>query len=161
MVVFFLLLAACAAAFVWYTSAPLPALVASHFTFAGAASGFMPRESYVAVTLAVAVGLPVLLAATTLVFGRPDARLRVPHADYWLARPQRDASVAFLRAHVLLFATMLLLFFCFAHVLVVQANTNGAAGLDSHWFLAGLGTFLVGTAGWVIALVMRFRMPTT
>lgn len=76
------LLLAVLAAFVWFTSAALPEVVASHFGSSGAADGFMPRGVYIAVFLALIVGVPLLLAFLPgAVAGQGGRNLDIPDRD--------------------------------------------------------------------------------
>ena len=54
------------AAFVWLSSSALPEVVASHFGANGAANGFMPRGMYVAILLALVLGVPSLLGSVDI-----------------------------------------------------------------------------------------------
>src|SRR5258708_1087535 len=76
----------CAGVFVWFTSARLPALVASHFAGSGAANGFIPHSVYVYFMLGFVVGLPAgMVVLTWLAMASPKAHINLPDKDYWLA----------------------------------------------------------------------------
>lgn len=159
--VLFALLVTCATAFVWFTSIRLPALVASHFGGSGAADGFMPHGYYVRFMLAFVIGLPTLLIAITwLAIGSPNARISLPDKDYWLAPERRVATMAFLRSGLLGFGSMLVVFLCYAHWLVVLANQSRPARLANSWFIGGLVAFLVALLIWLRAFLGHFRQRT-
>ncbi|HUN93614.1 MAG TPA: DUF1648 domain-containing protein [Burkholderiaceae bacterium] len=155
--VFLVFVAACAA-FVVATSSSLPALVASHFDAAGHANGFMPRTPYmgVMVALVVVVGL-VIAIVPAMALRRPDARIHLPHRDYWLAPERRDATIATLTAMMRRFAYVPLAFLVYAHWLVVRANGVSPPLLDARAIRAGIFLFVIATLLFVIVMIARFR----
>ncbi len=156
----FVLVVAGAVMFVWLTSHSLPTLVASHFGVSGAANGFMPRTFYVAFMLGFVIGLPVLLVlVTSLALGHAKARINLPNREYWLAPEQRTETIAVLRASVMWFGNLLVVFLCYAHWLVVRANQAAPPRLAESWFIGGLVVFLVVTLLGVWLLISRFRRP--
>jgi hypothetical protein len=105
--------------FVWLRSAALPPRLASHFSASGAADGFMPRSTYVALMAAIAVGMPLLVAAA----GRrvdvlPEQGITLPNRDHRLAPSRRARTLAFVRPMLTAFAALLALFLCVVHGLV-------------------------------------------
>jgi len=158
-VAFFLLLAA-AALFILVTSTALPQTVASHFNAAGTATGFMPRRLYVVITLLAAAGIPLVVAAGPwLALRKPGARLRLPHAEYWLTGERRSRTVAFVGRHMMRFAMLVTLFVCYVHGLVVAAHAASPPVLPSVWFIAGLAVFALAALLWALTFVNRFRLP--
>jgi uncharacterized membrane protein len=154
----FVLVVAGAVVFVWLTSRSLPTLVASHFGASGAANGFMPRNFYVLFMLGFVIGLPVLLVlVTSLAMGHAKARINLPNREYWLAPEQRAETIAVLRAGVMWFGALLVVFLCYAHWLVVRANQSAPARLAESWFIGGLVVFVVATLLGVWLLLGRFR----
>lgn len=154
----FVLLVACAMAFVWFTSLRLPDLVASHFGGAGIADGFMPHAFYVCFMLAFVIGLPVLLVFLTwLAIANPKTLIKLPNGAYWLAQERRAETVAFLRTGVLWFGAMLVVFLCYAHWLVVLANEVDPARLSESWFIGGLIAFVAAMLVWLVVLLGHFR----
>lgn len=154
----FALLVACGAAFVWLTAASLPATVASHFAAAGNANGFMSHGQYLGLTLAFVVGLPALLVVGShFAIGAPGARINLPNRDYWLAPERRDETVAFLRAAMARFGTVLVVFLCYVHWLVVRANAVQPPRLSAGGIIGGLVAFVVFALLWTRWLLRRFR----
>lgn len=154
----FLLLVACAALFVLATSQSLPGIVASHYGVSGRADGFMPRATYVWFMLVIVALVPLALALIPLrLFRNPSARINIPDREYWLAPQRRTATIEYLSRQAVRFATMLLVFLCYAHWLVVRANKLAPPKLPSDWFVGGLVVFLVATLVWVVALIGHFR----
>jgi hypothetical protein len=153
----FLVSIALAALFVWVSSRALPEVVASHFGVSGRANGFMSREAYVGLMLPTVVLVPLLLVALpTWAFRSPNARINLPHRDYWLAPQRRAQTVAILSTQSVRFAAMMLVFLCYVHWLVIKANQITPPTLAARWLVAGLAVFLLATLVWVISLIRRF-----
>jgi uncharacterized membrane protein len=152
------LYAICAAAFVYLTGLGMPDLVASHFGATGAADGFMPRGSYLGFMILFIIGFPALLVfATWHVFGSPHVRINLPNRAYWLAPERRAQTIAYLRRGVVWFGVLLVAFLCYAHWLVVLANTTQPPHLAVSWMFGGLGVFLVALVIWLAVFLGRFR----
>lgn len=154
----FLALVACAALFVWVTGRALPDVVASHFGASGQANGFMPRGIYVSLMLAIVAFVPLVLVVVPLqAFRNPDARINLPNREYWLAPERRAETIETLSRQSARFSTLLLIFLCYAHWLVIQANKTVPPILSSFWFVGGLVVFLIATLVWAVSLIGRFR----
>ncbi|MEP6609387.1 MAG: hypothetical protein ABJA83_11995 [Burkholderiaceae bacterium] len=153
----FTLLVVAAALFVWLTSASLAPVVASHFGASGTANGFMPRAAYLSLMLPLVVLVPILVAASgQLARFFPASLVNLPNREYWLA-PERRASTASQLGRLALFpASVLLLFLCFVHWQVVQANLSPSKQLTPGPFWAGLVLFAVAVGAWLVVLHRRF-----
>jgi uncharacterized membrane protein len=153
-----LALIAGAAVFTWVSSRRLPTLVAAHFDAAGRATGYLPREPYIALLLLITVLVPLLVVIIpSRALSHPDVRINLPNRDYWLAPERREATVRFLSRQMSLFAWLLIAFLCYAQWLVVRANALNPPTLDSGAFLDGLVLFLACTLFWIVRLIRRFR----
>lgn len=154
----FLLLAVCAAAFVWVSSSGLPGEVASHFEADGYANGFTTRGAYVIMMLLLVVGAPALMVVVMhFALGRANARINLPNREYWLTPERRADTVSYLRGHMGVFAAVLMTFLCYMHWLVVRANEVRPPRLPSTWVNAGLAVFIIFTVLWTRTLLRRFR----
>jgi hypothetical protein len=120
----------------------------------------MPRRVYVALMLIVSVGLPIVLGfATRIAVGRPSARINLPNRDYWLAPERREETIARLRAGILQFNVLLILFLCYAHWLVVRANRVQPPMLPARSMIAGLVVFVAALVVWMRRFLRGFRRP--
>lgn len=150
-----------AGAFVWLTSGSLPPVVASHFGPGGAANGFMGKELYTAFMLALVLGVPGLVASTTLLIRiLPSQVVNLPNKQYWLAPERRAPTLEALASMSLRLAAALAVFMCFMHWLVVRANAVQPPRLQENWFVLGLLVFGAVTLTWLFLLYRRFgRVP--
>ena len=153
----FVILLLLGAAFVWFTSSGLPAVVASHFGPDGTANGYSGKGAYTALMLALVVGVPGLVAATALwIRTRPASAINLPNKDYWLAPARRDATLATLASLCRWFALALAAFLCFVHWLVVRANALEPPRLHESGFYAALAIFAAANIACMIFLFRRF-----
>lgn len=152
----FLLVLAVAGAFVWLTSGDLPPVVASHFGPGGAANGFIGKGTYTAFMLAIVVAVPALIGFSgLLVRVIPSQLINLPNRQYWLAPERRAATLESLSSMSLAFAIPLVIFLCFVHWLVVQANAVQPARLPEGPLFVGLGMLGVTTVTWRVVLFRR------
>ncbi len=158
----FVILLVCAFVFVWLTSGLLPDITASHFGASGAANGFMPRESYLRFMLAFVVLLPLFMVLVTgAALRSPKARINLPNREYWLAPERRAETVRYLRLHMVRYGSMLVVFLCYVHWLVVVANAVTPPRMPLAGIIGGLIVFVFVSIGWTILLFLRFRKPGT
>src|SRR5664279_3219394 len=157
----FILVLVAAAAFVWITSGDLPPVVASHFGPGGTANGFMGKGMYIAVMLAVVVAVPALVGMSgQLVRVLPVQLVNLPNKQYWLAPERRAATIESLSSVSAVFSLALVVFLCFVHWLVVQANAVQPAKLREGPLFMGLAVFSVATVLWLVVLFRKFgRVP--
>ncbi len=154
----FLVLVACAALFVWFTSLGLPEVAASHFVGSGAANGFMTRGSYESFMLLFVVVLPlVLVFVPTISLNNPKAGIRLPNKEYWLAPERQAETIEFLRQHMARFGSMLVVFLCYIHWLVIRANTLVPPRMPASWVIGGIVVFVISALIWTNMLLRHFK----
>ena len=153
-----LLTLAVAVVFIFTTGASMPPIVASHFVAGGAANGFMPRDDYLHVMLALSAGLPLLLAVLGSITSRmPAGFINLPNRDYWLA-PEREAdTLSHLRKLGYRFGIILAVFLCFVHWLVVKANAHNPPVFPESIFFVGMAAFVVWLIVSLGGFVAHFR----
>ena len=88
---------------------------------------------------------------------KPNAGLRLPNRDYWLAPERQHETLEFLRQHMARFGSMLVVFLCYIHWLVVRANTLVPPRLPATWAIGGIVAFVVGALVWTRVLLQHFR----
>jgi len=158
--VWFLLLVAAGAAFVWMTSQQLPPLVASHFGRGGIANGFILHKHYVVFTVLICVVLPLAIVfPISFALNNPKAVINLPNRDYWLTPERRAETVAFIRTQMMRFGTGLLIFLCYVHWLVVKANQQTPPRLGGAAFVSAVAVFFGFVVVWIAIHYTRFRKP--
>lgn len=154
----FVALLVAAAGFVLLSGRSLPPVVASHFNANGDADGFMPRTLYLGLMVAIAIGLPLLVASLHSVVRFVPARfINLPNRDYWLAPARITETLAYLQVQGRRFAVIMAAFLCYVHWLVVQANTVQPPHLSGAMFAVGMLLFLAALAIWLGAYLTHFR----
>lgn len=150
-----------AAAFVLITGSNLPPLVASHFGIGGAVDGFMSRNAYLGFMLIGVVAFPLLIVVPQRLVRTISPRLiNVPNRDYWLAPQRIESTLDYLRNHAIWFAALLVLFMCFVHWEVVQANMRRPVRLVAEPFFVGFVVYVASVFVWIGAMMVHFsRRP--
>ncbi len=88
----------------WRTYPLLPERVASHFAFSGAPDGWMSKRAFAGLQVGVVLLMGAALsAAARRLSRRGDARLNLPHKEYWLAPERRAQTMAWFRDFFLWF----------------------------------------------------------
>lgn len=145
------------ALFVGFTGSSMPAVVASHFGWSGAANGFMSRAMYVSLMLGVVVVVPSAVALSGwLASVLPPSMLNLPNKAFWLAPERRVATLRSFATWGASFAAVLLLFLCYVHWLVVEANASVPPRLPQGMFMAAFMVFAMAAVAWLVALYRRF-----
>ncbi|MBM4263573.1 MAG: DUF1648 domain-containing protein [Deltaproteobacteria bacterium] len=154
-------LAVLAALFVIFTSAQLPAVVASHFNFSGNPDAWMKRENYVAFMVIFILVYPALMTLAFIWLPRKfPALVNIPRRDYWLAPERREESLKYLANHGCWFSCLLLLTLAGVHYALVVGHRTQPPALPLPLFFAVLGCLGVGVIVWTIKLLRRFPKPT-
>ena len=150
-----------AAIFLLLTGGALPERVASHFGADGAPNGFMPRSAYLGLMLGLTAGVPFLLALPgSLIGSLPVSMIRLPHKGYWLAPERRTSTFEFMAQRSTMFGAYLIVFLCYVHWLVVEANKAVPPQLATGPLVAGLVVFGISTVIWAAAFIAHFyRRP--
>jgi hypothetical protein len=151
-------LALAAGVFVYLTSARLPEIAATRFAAGGEPVAFMTRGTYRVFMVWLVSAVPLLVAFLPPFIGTRWPRLlNVPHRGHWIEPERRAGTLAAVAARTTLLAAVMIVFLCYMHWLVVEANAAPASRLAEGPFLAGLGAFVAFTIGWVAAFRARFR----
>jgi uncharacterized membrane protein len=137
----------------------LPPVVPSHFGLGGRPDRWSPRDVYVVVMLAMAVGLPLMIAGSMRSLRTmPPRWINLPHRDYWLAAERRDGTYATLRAFGCSVGAWLALFMTGVHLFIVTGTMTRGASMNPAFFVM-LAVFLAGMALMLLWLVRRFARP--
>lgn len=144
-----------------YYAPRLPERVASHFNMAGEPDGWMSRTAFLGLMGGVAVGLALMFAGITWLVRRlPPSWINLPHREYWLAEPRREASIHAMTKNLLGHALLSLALISWLLHDAYRVNTAvDEAPTLSIW--VPVGVYLAGTAILLIRLFRRFHAPET
>ena len=138
----------------------LPPQLASHFGANGVASGWMNRHAYLLFTLALGIGLPLVVVLGMGVLPRlMPGSINLPNRDHWLAPARREATLSYLGAHACLLGCLLVAFIVAIHFLLIEANAAQPPQLPLRPFVLLMAAFLAGMAVWAVTLTRHFRRP--
>ena len=143
-----------------WTAGQLPERVASHFNRAGEPNGWMSRANHLRFMVAFGTGLPLFLVAVGLLLPLLPARLiNIPNREHWLGPERRRETGRALCTACLWLACLGAGFVTGLNALLSDANVRQPPFLPTAQLLLVVGLFLLGLAGWMVALLRRFRLP--
>lgn len=147
------------AAYVWWSSAHLPARVATHFGPNGVPNDWQTQSGYLRFILIFGTAVPAFVLGNFALIRRLNGwGLNIRHKEYWLAPERRQETFDYIQARGLWLAGLLLGFFALVHWSIVSANTQATVALAPGFFF-GLGAFLVATLTWAITFTRHFHKP--
>jgi uncharacterized membrane protein len=136
----------------------MPQRMASHFAADGRANGWQSRDAFfVLMLLVTSTSAVVGFLAPWQIASRSNARINLPHRDYWLAPERREQTMRFVSATMAWFACGILFVLISGTFLALQANLAPDHHFNSPAMLAVLGVFLVSLFGWLFGFVRHFR----
>ncbi len=136
----------------------MPAVMASHWDGLGVPDAWSSRGGFFAVYLVI-VGLVVLVFDLSSRYGvRGDRRMKIPHADYWLAPERITQTKAFFCRQMLLLGIAHLALAIYVMQLAILANFSAEPRLHPSIFWARTLYFLL-VIGWLAYFFLHFRRP--
>jgi len=139
----------------------LPNRLASHFSAAGNANGWMTKPQFL-LTYAVVI-LPALAAEFWLprkIARTADNRLRLPNEEFWLAPERRGETFAYFENFFAWYGCAFLLLEVFAMGLAMRANFQSPPQLPTGPIVFAIAAFVLFNIVWVAAMVRRFsKLP--
>jgi len=136
----------------------MPQRMASHFAADGRVNGWQSREAFfVLMILVSASSVVVCFLAPRQIAARSNARINLPHRDYWLAPGRREQTMRFISATMAWFACGILFVLISGTFLALQANLAPDHRFNSEAMLVVLGAFLLGLLGLLVRLVRHFQ----
>jgi len=138
----------------------LPAKIAIRFDFDGTPNGWMGKDAfalYYFFLLGVMLGVFGIFAAA--VHKLPARFINIPHRDYWLAEPQRKATIGYLRELYLWTAAFSGIFIVGMMDMVLRINLTAAPKLDSRVLYTACGAFAFCILCGIALVYWRFRKP--
>jgi uncharacterized membrane protein len=135
----------------------LPGRMASHFGASGMPNGWMTKPQFF-ITYAVVL-LPALIVefwAHRRVAKTPDAKLRLPNKEYWLAPEHRAETFAYFKSFFAWFGCAFLLVEVFAMGLAMRANFETPPLLPAGPIVSVIVGFVLYNVAAIVALLHRF-----
>lgn len=138
-----------------------PEKVAIHFGPDGRANSWTSKSNAVALHVGLVIGLPVFFVVLAYVLGKlPTTLINMPHRDYWLAEPRREASLQWMKGFMLWFGVMTAGFVVYINHLAFVANRDDAP-LSNTGFLISLAVYFLLTLSMVVVSYRRFPKPSS
>jgi uncharacterized membrane protein len=139
----------------------MPQRMASHFAADGHANGWQSREAFFVLMLLVfSTSAVVCFLAPRQIAANSNARINLPHRDYWLALERRAETMRTISATMAWFGCGILFVLLCGTLLAMQANLAPDHRFNSEAMIVVLGGFLVGLLGLLVRLVRHFqRVP--
>ena len=140
----------------------MPQRMASHFATDGRANGWQSREAFfVLMLLVTSTSAIVGFLAPRQIAAKSNARINLPHRDYWLAPERRGETMRFISATMAWFACGILFVLISGTFFALQANLAADHRFHSEVMLVVLGGFLIGLLCLLVRLVRHFqKVPT-
>jgi len=139
----------------------LPDRLASHFSAAGHANGWMTKQQFLmtyAVVILPAVALEFLMPRR--IAGTPGNRLRLPNREFWLAPERRAETFAYFQKFFAWYGCAFLLLEVIAMGLAMRANFQSPPQLPTGPIVFAIAAFVLFNIVWVAAMVRRFsKLP--
>jgi hypothetical protein len=135
----------------------LPDRLASHFDAFGAPNGWMMKPAFFAVCIAAILTSSVVgFLVPRAIAASPDAKIRLPHKEYWLAPERRGETFRFLKRYFAWYGCALLLIEVLAIEFAIGANYNVPIRFPAGPMLLIVGAFLVFNLFWTVQIFRRF-----
>lgn len=140
----------------------LPETVASHFDLAGRADGWSSKSGFLALYLALSLGIAALFGGLGWLLPRlPDALINLPNKDYWLA-PERRAATLQRACDALRWMGVATLGLLLALLhLTVRANLREPPVELGPYGWVPVAVYLVVLAWLTVAMLLSYRRPKT
>jgi hypothetical protein len=143
--------------YIGFTGHGLPPTLASHFGAGGQPNGSMSKTVYLELMLGLMALVPLLIFGTTqLIRLAPMSLVRMPNKEQWLGPGRREETLAFLSRQTAIFGCGMVVFLCFVHHLVVNANRVQPPQLPVQTLVLGLMVFMAFSFAWAGFFVARF-----
>jgi len=136
----------------------MPQRMASHFAADGSVNGWQSRDAFfVLMLLVTSTSAIVGFLAPRQIAAKTNARINLPHRDYWLAPERREQTMRFIAATMAWFACGILFVLISGTFLALRANLAPDRRFNSAAMIGVLGVFLVCLLGSLLGFVRHFR----
>lgn len=133
-------------------------IIASHFDVRGNPNGWMERPTYLFLSVALGIGVPLFLIGIGYCLRFiPVHHLNIRHSDHWLASGRRDETLDYLFRSLVGLACLETVFQLMLQLLIVHANGQTPPHLSNPLLLGLVGCYIVTTGTWICSLLHHFR----
>ena len=141
----------------------MPQRMASHFAADGSVNGWQSRDAFfVLMLLVTSTSAIVGFLAPRQIAARSNARINLPHRDYWLAPERREQTMRFISATMAWFACGILFVLISGTFLALRANLGPDHHFNSEAMALVLVSFLAGLLALLVRMVRHFqKIPLT
>jgi uncharacterized membrane protein len=146
-----------------YNFSVLPYRLASHFSASGVPNGWMTKQAFFIVYVAmVLIAAVVEFLVPLSITKSANPRLNMPHKDYWLAPGQRAETIAYVAKSLAWYGCAILLLEVLTMGLAIQANFSSPPRLPATPMMTLLISFALYNVFWITRMVRRFSsVPPT
>ncbi len=114
----------------------LPEIVASHFNAAGEADGWMSRDAFVILDIAIVlINAAVFFGIQAMLPRISSTYINMPNREYWLAPERREQSLARISMHIIWFGNATVLFLVILFHQVYQLNIEKKSSLEGDFWM--------------------------
>ena len=136
----------------------MPQLMAAHFAADGRVNGWQPRESFFFLAVLInALSAVITFFAPWQIASKPNARINLPHRDYWLAPERREATMRYIASIMAWFGCGVLLVLISGTFLALRANLTSDHRFNSEAMLVVMGAFLLSLMFLMLGLIRHFQ----
>jgi len=158
-----LALAALTALGAWSLAEALPQMppyLATHFGGGGVPNGWMSQGRYMGFSIAMWLVIVASFWTTRFLVNRTPTRLvSVPNKHYWFTPERRAESIARLSDRMEIAGLVTIAGSLGVHEMIYAANRLPQPLLDERPFVTGLALYGVFLVGWIVELMLSFRVP--
>ncbi len=155
-IIFLILIVASLALPLFYYSR-LPDTIATHFNFRNEADGWMSKNSFFIVEMAVAVLLSGMFFSIAYFVPKfPNSMINLPNKNYWLSAERREESMNVFQQFIYWLGSLTLGFLTLISQEVFILNLQGRNKISSSIWIY-LFVFLAVLAFIIIKMVMHFN----
>lgn len=135
----------------------LPDRLASHFAASGAPNGWMAKSQFfILYAVMLLPALAVEFRVGRQIAKKPNARLRLPNKQYWLAPERRAETFAYFESFFAWYGCAFLFLEVFAMGLAMRANFDTPPRLPTAPVVSALVGFTLFNVVAIMAMLRRF-----